>query len=35
MAGDLPPSSKVTGVKFFAAASATSRPIAVEPVNTK
>ena len=33
MHGDLPPSSSVTGVKFSAAALATSRPTTVEPVN--
>src|SRR6516165_9940443 len=33
MQGDLPPSSSVTGVKFSAAALATSRPTTVEPVN--
>lgn len=32
MAGDLPPSSSVTGVRFSAAAFITSRPTAVEPV---
>ena len=35
IAGDLPPSSSVTGVKFFAAACATSRPTAVDPVNIR
>jgi hypothetical protein len=31
--GDLPPSSKVTLLRFSAAAWATERPVAVEPVN--
>ncbi len=31
--GDLPPSSSVTGLRFSAAATATLRPVAVEPVN--
>ena len=30
IAGDLPPSSRVTGVRFSAAARITSRPVAVE-----
>ncbi len=34
-AGDLPPSSSVTGVRFAAAASATCRPTAVEPVKNR
>ena len=33
--GDLPPSSSVTGVRFAAAAKATSRPTAVDPVNSR
>ena len=35
MAGDLPPSSRVSGVRFAAAAAMTLRPTAVEPVNTR
>ena len=35
MAGDLPPSSSVTGVRLRPAASATSRPTRVEPVKTR
>ena len=35
MAGDLPPSSRVSGVRFGAAAAITLRPTAVEPVNTR
>ncbi len=35
MAGDLPPSSSVTGVRFALAAFMTSRPTAVEPVNSR
>ena len=35
MTGDLPPSSSVTGVRFFAAACATIRPTAVEPVKNR
>jgi len=31
--GDLPPSSRVTGFRFSAAACATARPVAVDPVN--
>ena len=31
--GDLPPSSNVTGLRFSAAATATLRPVAVDPVN--
>ena len=34
-AGDLPPNSKVTGVKFCAAAAMTLRPVAPEPVNIR
>ncbi len=34
IAGDLPPSSSVSGVRFGAAAAITLRPTAVEPVNT-
>ena len=34
-AGDLPPSSSVTGVRFSAAASATARPTAVDPVKNR
>jgi len=34
MTGHLPPSSSVTGVKFSAAALATSLPTVVEPVKT-
>ncbi len=34
-AGDLPPSSSVTGVRLAAAAAITSRPTAVEPVNSR
>ncbi len=33
--GDLPPSSSVTGVRFFAAACATRRPTAVDPVKNR
>ncbi|MNN69760.1 hypothetical protein D3C81_1855730 [compost metagenome] len=33
--GDLPPSSRVTGTRFFAALPITRRPIAVLPVNTR
>ena len=33
IAGDLPPSSSVTGVRLAAAAWATLRPTAVDPVN--
>ncbi|MNC78417.1 hypothetical protein D3C75_1306200 [compost metagenome] len=35
MAGDLPPSSSVTGVRFCAAASMTWRPTLVAPVNSR
>ena len=35
MQGDLPPSSSVVGVRLAAAACATLRPTAVEPVNTR
>ena len=35
MHGDLPPSSSVVGVRLAAAACATLRPTAVDPVNTK
>ena len=35
IAGDLPPSSSVTGVRLAAAASATSRPTAVDPVKSR
>jgi len=35
MAGDLPPSSSVTGVRLRPAASATRRPTRVEPVNIR
>ena len=35
MAGDLPPSSSVTGVRLRPAASATSRPTRVEPVKIR
>ena len=35
MQGDLPPSSSVTGVRLRAAASATCRPTAVEPVKNR
>lgn len=35
IAGDLPPSSSVTGVRLPPAASATSRPTRVEPVKTR
>ena len=35
MQGDLPPNSSVVGVRFCAAAWATLRPTAVEPVNTR
>jgi hypothetical protein len=31
--GDLPPSSRVTRLRFPAAARATARPVAVDPVN--
>src|SRR3546814_12897455 len=34
IAGDLPPSSSVRGVRLGAAAAITLRPTAVEPVNT-
>ena len=34
-AGDLPPSSRVTGVRLAAAAAITLRPTAVEPVNSR
>ena len=34
-AGDLPPSSSVTGVRLAAAARATWRPTAVEPVKSR
>ena len=33
MTGDFPPSSRVTGVRFAAAACMTLRPISVPPVN--
>ena len=32
MLGDLPPNSKVAGIKLDAAACAITRPVAVEPV---
>ena len=32
-AGDLPPSSKMQGTKFYAAAAATNFPFSVPPVN--
>ena len=35
IAGDLPPSSSVSGVRWAAAAAITLRPTAVEPVNTR
>ena len=35
IAGDLPPSSSVTGVRFSAAARITARPTAVEPVKSR
>ena len=35
MTGDLPPSSSVSGTRFFAAAAMTCRPIAVPPVKTR
>src|SRR3546814_9653602 len=35
IAGDLPPSSSVSGVRLGAAAAITLRPTAVEPVNTR
>ena len=35
IAGDLPPSSSVTGVRLRAAARITWRPTAVEPVNSR
>ena len=35
MAGDFPPSSSVTGVRFSAAARITILPTRVEPVNTR
>ncbi|MNF96839.1 hypothetical protein D3C84_796440 [compost metagenome] len=35
MAGDLPPSSRVTGVRFSAAARITCLPMLVAPVNSK
>ena len=35
IAGDLPPSSRVSGVRLGAAAAMTLRPTAVEPVNTR
>ena len=35
IAGDLPPSSSVSGVRLAAAAAATCRPTAVEPVNSR
>ncbi|MNH32602.1 hypothetical protein D3C79_930580 [compost metagenome] len=35
MAGDLPPSSRVTGVRLCAAASITWRPTLVAPVNSR
>ncbi len=35
MQGLLPPSSSVTGVRFAAAASATFRPVAVDPVKKR
>ena len=35
MAGDLPPSSRVTGVRLAAAARATWRPTAVDPVKNR
>ncbi|KAG1438321.1 hypothetical protein G6F57_019903 [Rhizopus arrhizus] len=35
MAGDLPPSSSVTGTRCSAAAAITLRPTAVEPVNSR
>ncbi|KAG1061274.1 hypothetical protein G6F40_018022 [Rhizopus arrhizus] len=35
MAGDLPPSSSVTGTRRAAAAAITLRPTAVEPVNSR
>jgi len=35
MAGDLPPSSSVTGTRLSLAARMTARPVAVEPVNSK
>ena len=34
IAGSLPPSSRTTGVRFFAAAAMTFRPVATLPVNT-
>ena len=35
MAGDLPPSSSVTGQRLAAAAAITARPVAPEPVNSR